>query len=250
MGKRFFRSIIAIAIILLGVVLVLENLDIVEWSLIDWWPYIYPVFFIFVGLKWLYQAFKGQNGFWTPIFLIVFGSLLLAGQLTDFTFEFLDIYKLWPLILVFIGFYFLGVPRKRRMKFFHKGNATKGSSTDGEKTVYGNYDYSKPNWKVEPTNIWNAVGDHTMDFTKAFIPDQDTPITSHGLAGDINIILPEHVDFSVKATVRAGEVVILDQTAQGINRSLTYETTGYQEATRKLTFKLKLNAGSIRVDRI
>src|SRR5690625_7146503 len=96
------------------------------------------------------------------------------------------------------------------------------SSTDSEKTVYGNYDYSKPNWKVEPTNIWNAVGDHTMDVTKAFIPDQDTPITIHGLAGHINIILPEHVDFSVKATVRAGVVVILDQASQLINWGVTY----------------------------
>src|SRR5690625_6838985 len=89
MGKRFFRSIIAIAIILLGVVLVLENLDLVEWSLIDWWPYIYPVFFILVGLKWFYQAFKGQNGFWTLVFLIIFGLLLFLCQFNYLTFEFL-----------------------------------------------------------------------------------------------------------------------------------------------------------------
>src|SRR5690625_6558642 len=101
-------------------------------------------------------------------------------------FEFLDIYNLLPLILFFFALYFLGVPRKRHMRIFHKGTETKGSSTEGEKTIYGNYDYSKPNWKVEPTNIWNAVGDHTMDFTKAFIPDQDTSITIHGVADDIN----------------------------------------------------------------
>lgn len=253
MGNRFFRSILALVIISLGIVLVLENLGLGSWSLGEWWPYIYPSFFILLGLKWFYQAFKGLNGFWTASFLIIFGSLLLLGQFEHINFEFLDIYKLWPLILVFTGLYFLGVPRRRRMKIFYQGkDSTKSKTDDNEKTktVYGNYDYSKTNWKVEPTDIWNAVGDHTMDFTKAFIPDQNTPITIHGLAGDINIILPDHVDFSVKATVRAGEVVVLDQTSQGINRSLTYETAGYETATRKLTFKLKLNAGTIRVDRI
>lgn len=253
MGNRFFRSMIAMAIILLGVILVLENLGLAKWSIGDWWPFIYPTLIILVGLRWLYKSFKGLNGIWVPLFLITFGSLLLLDQFDYITFLFWDVYKLWPLVLVFIGLSYLGIPRKRRMKIFYEGNDPEiNMNKDGERerVVFGDYDYSKTNWKVEPTNIWNFVGDHTMDFTKAFIPDNDTPITIHGLAGDINIVLPHHVDFSVRATVHAGEVHVLDQTSQGINRSLIYESEGYEEATRKLTFNLKLNAGSIRVDRI
>lgn len=253
MKNRFFRSIIAMAIILLGVILVLENLGLPTWSIGDWWPYIYPTFFILVGFNWLYKSFKGLNGIWVPLFLIIFGSLLLLDRFDYIIFLFGDVYKLWPLILVFIGLSYLGIPRKRRMKIFYESNDPKmnvDKNNDREHVVIGDSDYSKTNWKVEPTNIWNIVGDHTMDFTKAFIPDQDTPITIHGLAGDIKIILPEHVDFSVRATVHAGEVFVLDQTSQGIKRTLMYETAGYEEATRKLTFNLKLNAGSIRVDQI
>ena len=251
MVNRFFRTLMAMAIILLGVILVLDNLGLATWSIGDWWPYIYPTFFILVGLKWLYKSFKGLNGIWGALFLIIFGSLLLLNQFEYIEFVFGDVYKLWPLILVFIGLSYLGIPRKRRMKVFYESNDFDVNlGKDKDRVVVGDSDYSKTNWKVEPTNIWNVVGDHTMDFTKAFIPDQDTPITIHGLAGDIKIILPEHVDFSVRATVHAGEVYVLDQTSQGIKRTLTYETKGYEEATRKLTFNLKLNAGSIRVDRI
>ncbi|WP_440896280.1 cell wall-active antibiotics response protein LiaF [Amphibacillus sp. Q70] len=253
MGSRFFRTIIAIFIILVGVILVLENLDIVTWSIGDWWYYIYPSFFILIGLKWIYQAFKGFNGYGTPLFLIIFGSLLLADRFNYLTFGFWDIYKLWPLILIFIGLYFLGIPQRRRFKVFSDTNDSETYSNrwkKRDKVIIGDYNYNTTNWKVEPIDIWNAVGDHTMDFTKAFIPDENTPITIHGLAGDINIILPDHVDFSIRATVHAGEIVLLDQTTQGINRVLTYQTADYETATRKLTFNLKLNAGSIRVDRI
>lgn len=251
MKSRFLRSILGMIIILLGVVLVLDNLGIVTWSFGDWWHFIYPTFFVLLGLKWFYQAIKGDNGFGTPMFLIIFGSLLLLNEFDYLTFEFWDVYKLWPLILIFIGLYFLRGPRKKKFKVFHgTEDFKKMGSTSGDDSSFKAGDYNTTNWKVEPINIWNAVGDHTLDITKAYIPDVDTPITIHGLAGDINIILPNHVDFTIRATVRAGEVVLLDQTSSGINRTLTYETPGYKEATRKLTFNLKLNAGSIRVDRI
>lgn len=253
MQSRFFRHIIAIFIILLGVILVLENLDIVTWSIVDWWHYIYPSFFILLGVKWIFKAFKGFNGFGTPVFLIIFGTLLLLDQFNYITFSFWDIYKLWPLILIFIGFSFLGIRPRSKFKFIYDSNGREPSFAQDKrpsKVIIGDYNYSTTNWKVEPINIWNAVGDHTMDFTKAFIPDENTPITIHGLAGDINIILPDHIDFSIRATVHAGEIVLMEQTSQGINRVLTYETPGYEETTRKLTFNLKLNAGSIRVDRI
>src|SRR5699024_9241113 len=125
MGNRFFRSMIGIIVILLGCILVLDNLDLVAWSFGDWWHFIYSSFFVLLGLKWLYQAFKGDNGFGTPIFLIIFGSLLLLDQFGYLVFAFWDIYKLWPLILIFIGFHFLRGSRKKKFKVFYDSKRSK-----------------------------------------------------------------------------------------------------------------------------
>ncbi|SEO70064.1 lia operon protein LiaF [Amphibacillus marinus] len=278
MGQRFFSNIFALAIILLGLMLVLVNIGAVTWSFGDWWHYIYPSFFILIGLKWLYGSIKGVNGFATPLFLVVFGGLLLLNQFDLIAFGFWDLYKLWPLILMFIGLNILGLnKRKSKFKFVYDSDDadsfTTGPSGDeafqdfensefnqdedptqahhrSQKVLIGDFTYDKPNWKVEPIHLWNAIGEHTMDFTKAFIPEKETPITIHGLAGDITIILPDHVDFRVIAAVKAGDLVVVDQHTSGLNRAQTYQTTGYDTAIRKLTFDLKLKAGSIRVNRI
>lgn len=256
MKNNFFRNIFALFIIVLGATLVLVNIGVVEWEFGDAWHYMYPIFFMLLGLKWVVQAIKGSGGYGAGLFLVLFGSLLLLGQLDYLVFTFWDVYKLWPLLLIVFGLQFLGTSKKKRNKFKfiydsedpdHEGWK---KYTGSKKFIIGDHKYDTPNWKVEPIDIWNAVGDHYLDFTKAFIPDKEIPVLIHGLAGDINIVMPEHLEFSVKASVKAGDIVVLDQSADGINRALSFETPGYQEATRKLTLDLKLKAGSIRINKV
>jgi lia operon protein LiaF len=97
-------------------------------------------------------------------------------------------------------------------------------------------------------DLRNAAGDYYIDFSKAFIPEKEIPISIHSWAGDVQILLPEHVAFRIDASVKAGEIHVLDQTADGINRSVFYESTDYEDAIRKLDMTIKLKAGSIRVD--
>src|SRR5699024_9906896 len=101
-----------------------------------------------------------------------------------------------------------------------------------------------------PMYLRNLAGDFYLDFTKAFIPEKETPISINALAGDIRIVIPENIAFRVDADVKAGEIDILGQSIDGINRSMSFETDDYEDATRKLDFFLKLKAGSIRVDQV
>lgn len=255
MKNRFFRNIFALFLITLGTSLVLSNIGIVTLGFGEAWQFIYPTFFVLLGLKWLIQAFRGFGGFLSSVFLILFGGLLLLDQFNYLNFSFWDVYKLWPLLLISFGLQFLGLGKKKRsrFKFIFDSDKHKNSEsmyTGGKKFIIGDHKFNTPNWKVGPINIWNAIGDHYVDFTKAFIPDENIPVLIHGLAGDITILMPEHVEFSVKASVKAGDIVILNQKADGINRSLAFETPGYQDSSRKLTIDLHLKAGSIRVDKV
>ncbi|MCZ0703301.1 lia operon protein LiaF [Natronobacillus azotifigens] len=249
MKVNFFRNIFALFIIFLGGALVLVNIGVVDWGFRVAWNFLYPSFFVLLGLKWTIQAFKGETGYGSGLFLLLFGSLLLLDRFGYVTFAFWDVYKLWPLFLVCFGLQFLGSPKKKFKVTFESDKESDWKSGIKGFTI-GDHKYDTPNWKAEPIKLWNAVGDHYIDFTKAFIPDEDIPVFVHGLAGDINILMPEHVEFSVNASVKAGEIVVVNQTADGINRSLTFETPGYQEATRKITLDLKLKAGSIRVNKV
>lgn len=258
MKNNFFRNILAISVILVGIALILVNIGLVSWEITQAWHYIYPTLFIILGLKWCWDGTRGRGGFTSGSFLVIFGSLLLMGLFRVITFTFWDFYMLWPLLIVYIGFSFLGISKgkykKKKFQFIFDSDDHKNSESvyQGKKNKFmiGDHKYNTPNWKVEPLELWIAVGSYHIDFTKAFIPDKDIPIQIHGWAGDIKILMPENIEFSVIAEVKAGDIVVFEQVSEGVHRHLSYQTTHYQEATRKLTMDFKLKAGSIRIDRV
>ncbi|MBM7571461.1 cell wall-active antibiotics response protein LiaF [Aquibacillus albus] len=257
MKNNFLRNIIAIIIILLGIALVLTNVGVVTWEFAEAWFYIYPAFFVLLGCKWLWEGFKGKGGLSAGSFLVIFGGLILLDRFDILRFNFWDIYKLWPLLIVYIGFNLFGSSDKKQKQkkfqfIFDSDDYKKTEKVYGKKQKFaiGDHKFNTPNWKVEPMELWNAVGDYHIDFTKAFIPDKEIPISIQGWAGDIRILMPENVDFSLEAHVKAGDIYVLGQSAEGINREITYVTPNYADSTRKLNMYLNLKAGSIRVDRV
>ncbi|WP_182200135.1 cell wall-active antibiotics response protein LiaF [Paraliobacillus salinarum] len=255
MKNNLFRNIIALLIILLGISLILSNIGLVDWGFSEAWYFIYPIFFLLLGLKWCFDALRGKGGWISGSFFVIFGSLLLADRFQYIDFKVWDIYKLWPLLIIYIGFSFLTPGDKRNSKFkiiFDSDDFPNSETMYGKhkKFVIGDHKFNTPNWKVEPMELWNAVGDYHIDFTKAFIPDKHIPIRIHGWAGDIQILMPENIAFAVKAEVKAGEINVFEQESEGVQRSLIYQTNDYEQATRKLTLDLKLKAGSIRINKV
>ncbi|MFG6179672.1 cell wall-active antibiotics response protein LiaF, partial [Halomonas sp. THAF12] len=94
------------------------------------------------------------------------------------------------------------------------------------------------------------IGDYKLDFTKAFIPEKDTPIRISGIIGDVKIIMPENVDFRIEARVKMGDIRVLHEKTDGINRTMSYETPDYQTASQKVTLSVDLKVGDIRLDRV
>lgn len=245
MGK-IIRYFLAVFLIVIGIMLVLTNLNVVSYDFGSAWAYIYPVFFVVIGSKWLVDYLRKKGGTWIfGSFFLIFGTLLLLDRFDVISFVFRDVLKLWPLLIVYIGFILFG---------FSSGRVV--IINDGQKNKYykptrsfvGSHEYNEPNWQVEPMNLSNMAGDFYFDFTKAFIPEKKIPIMIKSLAGDVNIILPENVDFRVHASVKAGEIDILGQQQDGIQRSLEFKTVNYDSAVQKIDFTIKLQAGSIRID--
>ncbi|WP_430787795.1 cell wall-active antibiotics response protein LiaF [Virgibacillus flavescens] len=257
MNNRFLRTLFAFIIIVIGIILVLQNLNMVNMNMDGLWPYVYSSLFIVFGLKWLIDDLRHEGGSWIAgSFLFIFGSLLILGELQFIQFSFNDVLKLWPLLIVYIGFSIIGRPkRKKNFKFVIDTDDNKKESNShrgkkGSRFSMGDHQFTEPNWKVEPMDLYNAAGDYYIDFSKAFIPEKEIPISINSWAGDIQILMPENVACRIEASVKAGEVNVMGQTSEGINRSVYYKSDDYDEATRKLDILLKLKAGSVRVDKV
>ncbi|WP_053220422.1 cell wall-active antibiotics response protein LiaF [Virgibacillus senegalensis] len=255
-NNQIMRSVAAIGIIFFGTALVLANIGIISWDIKEAWLYFYPAFFVVLGIKWTWDGIKYKSGITLGSFLVIFGGLLLLDRFGVLFFSFTDVYKLWPLLLVYLGFSIFGnsTKRKRRRKFqfIFDTDDLRGNRKFPKKQrlAVGEHNFSEPNWRVEPMDLWNAVGDYHIDFTKAFIPDEEIPISIQGWAGDIRVLMPENVELSIEAQVKAGEINVFGMNAEGMNREIFYETPNYKQATRKLDIFLSMKAGSIRVDRV
>ncbi|MYL30604.1 MULTISPECIES: cell wall-active antibiotics response protein LiaF [Halobacillus] len=243
MNTRIGKGLAAFLLIAAGVVLLLANVEIISLEMNLSWGMIYPLFILLLGLKLWGSAYIRRGGSWTAgSFLTVFAVLLILDRFGIMTFRFWDFWKLWPMLFIYIGFGIMrGRSRNRNQQFFDQPLPVSRTM------AVGDFSFTEENWKVEPMNVWSAVSDYKFDFTKAFIPDEDIPIRVAGWAGDVRMFVPRQVPFRVDAKVRAGDIKVAGQKADGINRIIQYETRDYQEAGRKLTIQIELTAGSIKV---
>ncbi|GAA0471290.1 cell wall-active antibiotics response protein LiaF [Alkalibacillus silvisoli] len=102
---KFFKWLFAVGLILFGVTLILQNLQIITLEISDIIWDSWPIIFVVLGFWWFVNYFRtvpGGSWFW-GIFFFVFGSLLWAGNFELIDYSFLDVWRLWPLILVYIG---------------------------------------------------------------------------------------------------------------------------------------------------
>ncbi|MEF2293030.1 cell wall-active antibiotics response protein LiaF [Virgibacillus dokdonensis] len=248
--KNIIRLFSAVSIISIGIILVLFNLGVIAFDVYEIWVYLYPIFFVLVGIKWIIQDFRKKGKSWeVGSFFLLFGLLLLLDRLAILSFHFFDVWKLWPLFIVYIGVYFL--KRDKNYSDTHWNNIEQeDNSATFSKFSIGTYEYTKPNWRAEPTKLHALFGDFYLDFSKAFIPEHEIPFSIRSLAGDVTILIPEHVPFRVQAVVRAGEIEIVGKRVDGVHRKLSFQSDNYEHAIRKIDFIIKLEAGSIRIEQV
>lgn len=243
----FTKFIFALLLIVGGTVILLANLDVISLEMWKIFSYSYPFILLVIGLKFILDSLIGRDDRWgLGVFTSVFAGLLIMDRFEWMTFTAWDIWLLWPLLLIIIGIRMFGSKGKEEKIEVQFGQG----DTHKKKSTIGDLSYTKNDWTVEPMNLWNAIGDYKLDFTKAFIPEKDTPIRISGIIGDVKIIMPENVDFRIEARVKMGDIRVLHEKTDGINRTMSYETPDYQTASQKVTLSVDLKVGDIRLDRV
>ncbi|WP_226576761.1 cell wall-active antibiotics response protein LiaF [Halobacillus litoralis] len=246
--KKFIEVFIASLFVVGGVVLLLSNLSIISLEMKWTWGNIYPFLLFIIGVKLWGDALFNRGGSWVfGSFLTIFGGLLLLDRFKVIEYSFLDLWQLWPLIFIYAGVRMFFRKRSASSVKYDSGDPSVKMAPKSKPMVIGDHSFNEENWKVEPMNLWNGVGDYKFDFTKAFIPDEDTPITVRGWVGDVKMFVPQHIPYRVEAKVKTGDIKVSGHKAEGFNRTLNYETDDYETATRRLTIHIDLGVGSIKI---
>ncbi|HEU5139134.1 MAG TPA: cell wall-active antibiotics response protein LiaF [Bacillales bacterium] len=257
------QFLLAICFVGFGILLLLVNTGIISVEITEAIVFCYPFLLVLLGLFWcskaLFSKWRRGSLFWGIIF-IVFGGLLIADRFDVMTFTLDMVWKLWPLLLIYIGFKILAgrkvhmnvdlgdfdgdrAARKKAMKERMKSQKQSWRLVSDAK-------YTGENWSVEPMDRSTGVADYKFDFTKTFIPEKETPIKLSGWVGDIKIKVPEDVAFSVMATASVGDIRVDDMKEEGLLKDFYYATEGYEEAERKLVFDFHFKVLDLRIDRV
>ncbi|GAM15052.1 transporter LiaF [Mesobacillus selenatarsenatis SF-1] len=214
----------------------------------------YPFFILIYGLVVLLQRKPGWGSF-----IVLFSSLLIMDRFGLIPFKFLDVWKLWPLLLIHFGFAMMF--RNKKIKVIYQTDFPSAKQIDNipapETTLkkirgvsIGKVTFKKQNWAVEPMDLYNMVGEYFIDFSKGFIPDRETPIRVRGWVGEVKMLIPEDVPVKIDAVIGVGEVKLFDYAQEQIKHVIAYKSDDYDDAVRKLNITIELKIGSVRIDRV
>jgi lia operon protein LiaF len=255
-SRSLFHILFSLVLIGLGVILILVNFGVISVEITDLIKKNWPALIALLGLKWFWDGIRPSgDGSWTMgSFLAIYGTLIVLGRNDVIDFDFSDIWTLWPLLLIYIGVHSLLFSKRKK----RNGKKVKITFDHSDKEKYyslkknlvGDQNYFEENWTVEPLDLWSGVGNYYFDFTRSYIPEGNTPINIRGWVGDIRMIIPENLGFQVEASTKVGEIKIFNERAEGLKREIFYQSPNYHEATKKLTIKLKLKVGDIRIDQV
>ncbi len=217
MGFTVGRFLIGLVVVVIGVILLLNNLvegiDIDVREILQFWPVI-P---LILGISWLFASFgstsseEGKKVFFswgqfiTAIIAITIGVLFLGRNLGFFEVDTRMFWNLfWPAILILIGFSLL----RGRSSSSGKGGrfAFMGGSNVGG---------SEP-WKLESGSYFAFMGGIDIDLTSAEIAEGETVLDLTALMGGIDVKIPGDLAVIYEGSAVLGGVTFKDQEDGGL----------------------------------
>ncbi len=247
---RFFggRFVIGLAIVVIGLILLLNNLiegvDIDVRQILQFWPVI-P---LILGINWLFASFGSTSSdqgkkvffswgqFFTAIIAIAIGVIFLGRNLDLFYVDTRLFWNLfWPVILILIGFSLL------------RGRAL-SSGKGGRFAFMGgvNVGGSQP-WKLESGSYFAFMGGIDMDLTSAEIAKGETILDLTAFMGGIDVKIPRDLAVIYEGSAVFGGVSFKDQEDGGIVGGRRIEHNIDQSTTDIVRIQARAIMGGVEI---
>lgn len=111
----------------------------------------------------------------------------------------------------------------------------------------GNYRVMDSIYELHDINIRYGLGDVQIDLTTAMIPEGETVIVIHGIAGNIRLYVPYDIEISLNHSVLVGNISLFGQKENGFNKNVVLMTEQYANAPRRIKIISSLLAGDTEV---
>jgi len=187
--KNNQSSWVGITLIIIGFFFILDTFNIMEFGGIisDWWPAI----FIIIGLIKL----QGQDRVAGLIFILI-GALLLL-TIHDVV-EWNSIWRLWPLILIFIGLSMIFKGRRNKWKLTNE--KTTGDDYIHSNAVFGGSEHAITSQNFRGGETMALFGGVELDMRQAQISADGCKIHATALFGGVEIIVPDDWNVIITGT--------------------------------------------------
>lgn len=170
-------SIIGIILVLLGIVWVLNNIDVIDFSFGLYWP----VILIAVGVINL----VGIRRFYHPAAWILIAVGVIFLLTTHDVLEWGDVWKFWPVILIIIG---LSILFKRQSIGFGRSVADERIN---ETAIFWGFEQKVTSKKFKGGSITAIFGGGDLDLRDAELDAAGAVIDITAIFGGVEIKLPE-----------------------------------------------------------
>ena len=180
---------VGITLIIVGLLFILDTFDIMEFGGIisDWWPAI----FIIIGLIKL----KGQDRGSGLVFILIGALLLLTIHNVV---EWNSIWRLWPLILIFIGLSMIFKGRRTNWKMSNE--TTSGNDYIHSNAVFGGSEHTVTSQNFRGGETMALFGGVELDMRQAQISAEGCKIHATALFGGVEIIAPDDWNVIITGT--------------------------------------------------
>ncbi len=208
MNTKYILGIISISI---GTLWLLSNLTVIALPTAST---LIPIGLIALG-SWQLVASDYKNRT-TPIILVTVGVLLGLIQLGFLSWD-LIWQSFWPVILIMVGFSFLGSRNTKKMT----DKNTIGDNFFNVATIFGSDKKYIPSQHFEGGDILTVFGDCSIDVSKAKVSDKPAKISIFSLFGEVKVEVPDSWQVSNSTTSIFADVIDRRSQSKGSSEDKT-----------------------------
>jgi lia operon protein LiaF len=259
--KKRRGSILIFSVILLviGIALLLINIGVISLEIKELFVTFIPILFILAGILYFVQSIrrKSSGSIFLSLFFLLYGFLLEFNHYGIVHFTYGDWWKLWPIFFIYLAIKKLFFKEKVKISFEadfdNKHEEILGKTKrkfNKSFTLIGDMEFNKQNWPLKSMDMHNLIGDYYFDFSKAFIPEEETTIIIKSRIGDVKLLIPEDIPTRIVTKIKIGDIRLFDMNSAGTKPHLVFESSNYHDSIKKIDIMIEVGIGDIRIDRI
>lgn len=285
--SRLHKMMAGVLIILTGIGLLLDSLQIISFGLFDLWPMV----LVYFGVR-LWGEHKRIGGGILFALGVIIALDMWLGIGVDDLFQFAV-----PLLFIYFGFRLIRgrtrekgprpgsetaqapaaqpesgpssqtdpvdeesareTNRWKKWKEYVPTASMKGKSSfrhggvllpkDSRSSLIGDFHLTSGRFELSQLHVWHGVGDVIIDLSRAMLMQEEALLVVDGWIGNVTIYVPVDLPVSVSAEVSIGDLEVLGYRQGGISRSVMIRSDHYDSGMNKVNLHISLLVGDIKV---